>query len=212
MSEIFTNRTEAGQRLAEKLLGLRHTSAQCVVLALPRGGVPVGAAVAKRLEAPLDVLVVRKLGAPGSPELAIGAIATGEVRVWNDDVLRQLRLEENAIEQVVQREMEELQRREMRYRGNREPLAVLNRTVVLVDDGIATGATMKAAVRALRVRKPARIVVAVPVGPPEAFQAFHDLADECILLQAPEHFHAVGQFYDDFSQTTDEEVRACLGG
>lgn len=211
MSELFANRDEAGERLAEQLLFLKEKGPQIVVLALPRGGVPVGAAVARRLEAPLDVLVVRKLGAPGSPELAMGALATGGVKVWNDEVLRQLQLDESAIEAVVQREAEELRRREQRYRGDREPLAVLNRAVLLVDDGIATGATMKAAVRAVRARNPARIVVAVPVGPPDARAEFRELADDCILLRAPEEFHAVGQFYDDFGQTTDDEVRACLG-
>jgi len=180
------------------------------VLALPRGGVPVGFEVARELHAPLDVFVVRKLGLPGHEELAIGALATGGVRVINHDLVRTLRLPETVVEAVTARERGELERRERLYRGDRPPLDVGGRTVILVDDGVATGSSMRAAVVALRQRRPERIVVAVPVGPPETCAALREEADEVICADTPVDFDAVGQSYDDFSQTTDAEVKELL--
>jgi len=181
-----------------------------VVLALPRGGVPVGVEVARELHAPLDVFVVRKLGLPGHEELAMGALATGGVRVINHDLVRSLRLPETVVEAVTAIERRELERRERLYRGDRPPLDVGGRTVILVDDGVATGSSMRAAVVALRQRRPERIVVAVPVGPSETCAALQEEADEVICADTPVDFDAVGQSYDDFSQTTDAEVKELL--
>jgi len=181
-----------------------------VVLALPRGGVPVAFEVARELRAPLDVFVVRKLGLPGHEELAMGALATGGVRVINHDLVRALRLPETIMEAVTARERREMERREHLYRGERPPLDVGGRTVILVDDGVATGSSMRAAVLALRQRRPGRIVVAVPVGPPETCTALQEEADEVICANSPVDFDAVGQSYNNFSQTTDAEVKELL--
>jgi predicted phosphoribosyltransferase len=181
-----------------------------VVLALPRGGVPVGSEVARALGAPLDVFVVRKLGLPAHPELAMGAIASGDVRVLNEDVVRWYRIPESAIEAVTSAERAELERRERTYRDGRAPVSIEDRTVILVDDGLATGSTMRAAVLAVRRLHPARVVVAVPVGARETCEALRDTADEVVCAFVPEPFTAVGLWYADFSQTTDEEVRHLL--
>ncbi len=206
MSARFENRAEAGRVLAEKLL--RYAKRNVVVLALPRGGVPVGVEVAKRLEAPLDIFLVRKLGVPGHKEFAMGAIASGGVFLLNQELVRQLDLSAEDIQQIVDEERYELERREDAYGSNRHALS--GRTVILVDDGLATGLSMKAAVEAVRQHNPARVVVAVPVAPAEAKAQFKNIADEMICVRTPETFFAVGEWYDDFSQTTDEEVRELL--
>jgi putative phosphoribosyl transferase len=182
-----------------------------IVLGLPRGGVPVASEVAKRLRAPLDVFIVRKLGVPGFEELAAGAIASGGVRVLNEDVMRSIPHADETIETVTARETEEMQRREQTYREGRPAPELRDRIAILVDDGLATGATMRAAVKALRQRGASKIVVAVPVGPPDTCHEIEEQADETICLSTPEFFQAVGQYYDDFSQTTDEDVRELLG-
>ena len=205
---LFRDRQDAGARLAEKLEGYAGSSA--VVLGLPRGGVPVAADVAARLGLPLDVFIVRKLGVPGYPELAMGAIATGGVRVMNHAIVRELGIREEAIDAVAKSEAAELERREAAYRGSGAPLDVQDKTVILVDDGLATGATMLAAVRALRARRAGRIVVAVPVGPPETCAMLSEEADEVVCAAAPQPFLAVGNWYEDFAPTSDEEVRALL--
>lgn len=205
----FADRREAGVELASLLLKYRGRN-DVVVLALPRGGVPVAFEVAEALNAPLDVFVVRKLGMPGHPEFAIGAIASGGVRVLSDDVVRGFGIPESAIEAVTRSELAELERREREYRQNRPLLDLRNRVVILVDDGLATGSTMRAAVQAVRAHEPARIVVAAPVGAPDTCARFADIADETICARTPERFSAVGLWYVDFSQTTDEEVRALL--
>jgi predicted phosphoribosyltransferase len=209
MERAFPNRIEAGRQLAEKLdkyVGREDV----IVLGLPRGGVPVAYEVAKRLHAPLDVFVVRKLGVPGFEELAAGAIASGGVRVLNADVMRAIPHADEVIEAVTARETGELERREQIYRGGRPPPELRDRIVILVDDGLATGATMRAAVKALRQRGAAKIVVAVPVGPPDTCREIEEEADETICLSTPAFFQAVGQYYEDFSQTSDEDVRELL--
>lgn len=206
---LFQDRTDAGRELAAKLRNYADRS-DVLVLGLPRGGVPVAAVVAQELNAPLDVFVVRKLGVPYHPELAMGAIATGGVRVLNEDVVRMLNIPDAVIDQVTLRERRELERRERAYRGERPPPDVRGRTVILVDDGLATGSTMRAAVAALREQGPAKIVVAVPVGAPETCAELQHDADEAICAREPEPFHAVGMWYDDFSQTTDDEVHELL--
>jgi predicted phosphoribosyltransferase len=180
------------------------------VLALPRGGVPVGAEVAKALGAPLDVFIVRKLGVPGHEELAMGAIASGGVRVLNRDVLGYARITPQQLDAVAAREERELARREAEYRGNRPPLDVRGRTVIIVDDGLATGSSMRAAVQALRAMEPKRVIVAVPVGAAQTCEEFRGIVDEIVCLRTPEPFEAVGLWYDDFTQTTDAEVHALL--
>ncbi len=209
MEKTFRDRVDAGQQLAEPL-SVYANRADVIVLALPRGGVPVAYQVAKRLHVPLDVFVVRKLGVPGYEELALGAIASGGVRVLNQDVVRILPNAEQIVEAVTANELMEMERRERAYRDDRPPLDVRGCTVILVDDGLATGATMHAAVEALREQKPAKIVVAIPVCAPETCREIQKLADDTVWLFAPEWFHGVGQFYDDFSQTSDEEVRKLL--
>ena len=209
MERAFSNRAEAGRQLAEKL-GKYAGQDNVVVLGLPRGGVPVAYEVAKRLRAPLDVFIVRKLGVPGFEELAAGAIASGGVRVLNQDVVRAIPYAEEAIEAVTARETTELQRREKIYRGGRPAPELHNQIVILVDDGLATGATMRAAVKALRQHDAAKIVVAVPVGPPDTCEEIAQEADEAICLSAPPFFQAVGQYYEDFSQTSDDDVRELL--
>jgi putative phosphoribosyl transferase len=209
MEQAFANRTEAGRLLAEKL-GKYADRDDVIVLGLPRGGVPVACEVAKRLRAPLDVFIVRKLGVPGFEELAAGAIASGGVRVLNEDVMRAIPHADEAIELVSAREKAELQRREELYRQGRGAPEVCNRTIIVVDDGLATGATMRAAVKALRHSGAAKIVVAVPVGPRDTCAEIEELADETTCLRTPEFFQAVGQYYEDFSQTSDAEVRDLL--
>ncbi|MCA1693053.1 MAG: phosphoribosyltransferase [Acidimicrobiales bacterium] len=181
-----------------------------IVLGLPRGGVPVAAEVATGLHAPLDVFVVRKLGVPGHDELAMGAIATGGIRVLNPSIVGRLGITEEDIERVAAREAQELDRRNQAYRAGRPALDVDGKTVVVVDDGLATGSTMRAAVAALRVRSPALVVVAVPVGAPSTCRQLATEADEVVCARMPEGFHAVGQWYDDFSPTTDAEIREVL--
>src|SRR5437867_12584913 len=210
MERAFANRTEAGRLLAEKLVNYAGR-ADVVVLGLPRGGVPVAFEVAQRLGAPLDVFIVRKLGVPGFEELAAGAIASGGVRVLNEDVMRAIPHADQAIEAVTAQQTAELERREEIYREGRPAPELRDWIVILVDDGLATGATMRAAVKALRQRGAAKIVVAVPVGPPDTCHEIEEQADETICLSTPEFFQAVGQYYDDFSQTTDEDVRELLG-
>jgi predicted phosphoribosyltransferase len=183
-----------------------------VVLGLPRGGIPVAFEVAKALKAPLDVFVVRKLGLPGHPELAMGAIASGGMRVLNDDLLRQLHVPASAIDAVARAEQAELERRERAYRGARPPMTLEGRIVILVDDGLATGATMRAAVLAIRRVLPSQIVVAVPVGARETCRALNEVADDVVCALMPERFTAVGVWYDNFEQTTDDEVRRLLSG
>jgi predicted phosphoribosyltransferase len=209
MEASFPNRAEAGRLLAEKLDKYAGRD-DVLVLGLPRGGVPVAYEVAQRLGAPLDVFIVRKLGVPGFEELALGAIASGGVRVLNDDVVRALPNANELIESVTAKEMEELERREQRYRDGRPAPEPRGRIVILVDDGLATGATMRAAVAALRQRGAAKIVVAVPVGAADTCREFEAAVDEAVCVIASEWFQAVGQYYEDFSQITDEEVRELL--
>jgi predicted phosphoribosyltransferase len=207
--ERFRDRSEAGRRLADKLTAYANRP-DVLVLALPRGGVPVAYEIARALGAPLDVFLVRKLGVPGYEELAMGAVATGGVRVLNAEVVDGLRIPDHVIEAVAAGEQQELARRERLYRGDRPAPEVRGRTVIVVDDGLATGATMLAAIRALRAQKPARIVVAVPTGAPETCQQLKAEADDVICAITPEPFHAVGLWYENFSQTTDDEVRDLL--
>lgn len=207
----FRNRTEAGRALAAALTDYTGRS-DVVVLALPRGGVPVASEVASRLPAPLDVFLVRKLGVPGHPELAMGAIASGGIEVLSRDLIRDLQIPAHLVEDVAVRERLELDRRDRLFRGDRQPPAVRGRTVVLVDDGLATGSSMEAAILAVRQIEPAKIVVAVPVGAPETCERLRRLADEVVCLATPSPFSAVGQWYEDFSQTTDDEVRRLLAG
>jgi len=206
---VYRNRTEAGRRLGGALAAYADR-ADVLVLALPRGGVPVGFEVAAALNAPLDVFVVRKLGVPSQEELALGAIATGGVLVLNEDLVLHLNIPSHVIEDIAARERSELERREQAYRDGRQPPETRGRTVILVDDGLATGATMRAAVTALRQSQPKRIIVAVPVAAPESCQELRREADEVICAITPESFHGVGEWYEDFSQTSDEEVRALL--
>ena len=208
----FHNRVDAGQLLGRAVDERLRERTNLIVLALPRGGVPVGYEVARALRVPLDVFIVRKLGVPGHEELAMGAIASGGVRVLNDDVLRHLPVSKNAIEAVAEREQLELERRERLYRGSKPPLDVSGRTVVVVDDGLATGSTMRAAVRALRQMHAETIIVAVPVAAREACEDLRREVDDVICLRMPEPFEAVGLWYEDFTQTTDEEVHALLAG
>lgn len=207
--EPYRDRRHAGAELAARLHHLEGRN-DVVVLALPRGGVPVGYEVARAIGAPLDVFLVRKLGLPDHRELAMGAIASGGVRVLNDEVVSWYRVPQTAIEAVAREEQAELERREREYRAGRTVVPLQGRVVVLVDDGLATGSTMKAAVQAVRAHHPAKIVVAVPVGSPDTCQEFADISDEIVCARAPERFAAVGQWYRDFSQTTDEEVRDLL--
>jgi putative phosphoribosyl transferase len=206
---LYRDRMEAGRRLAEKLQAYAGRP-DVVVLALPRGGVLVAYEVARSLHAPLDVFLVRKLGVPGHEELAMGAIATGGVRVLNEDVLRMLPIPEHVIDAVAAEEERELERRERQYRDSRPPADVRGKTVILIDDGLATGSTMRAGLAALRRRGPARLIVAVPVGAAQTCHEFQDEADEAICAAMPEPFYAVGHWYGDFEQTSDEEVRALL--
>jgi predicted phosphoribosyltransferase len=205
----FRDRTEAGRLLATRLAAYANRP-DVIVLALPRGGMPVAYEVARALGAPLDVFIVRKLGVPGYEELAMGAVATGGVRVLNDQVVSGLRIPDYVIDAVAAWEQQELARREQLYRGDRPPPDVRGRTVILVDDGLATGATMHAAIKALRQQEPAHIVVAVPTASLETCNELRSEVDDIICAITPEPFYAVGLWYEDFSQTTDEEVRELL--
>jgi predicted phosphoribosyltransferase len=209
MTVPFRDRRDAGRRLAAKLTAYTDRP-DVLVLALPRGGVPVAYEVAQALRAPLDVFLVRKLGVPGHEELAMGAIATGGVLVLNDEVVQGLRIPPHVIEAVAAQEQQELARRERLYRSDRPPPEVSGRTVILIDDGLATGATMRAAAAALRQQQPARLVIAVPIAAPSTCEELRDEADEIICAVTPEPFYAVGLWYEDFSPTTDEEVRDLL--
>ena len=205
----FRDRTEAGRLLAERLRGYAGRD-DVVVLALPRGGVPVAYEVAKELGVPLGVFVVRKLGVPGYEELAMGAIASGGVVVLDERLVRRLGIGRTQLEDAIAREAQELERREDAYDGRRGPPKLEGKTVILVDDGLATGSTMRAAARAVRELKPDRVVVAVPVAAAETCDEFRDVVDEVVCQVTPTPFHAVGLWYDDFSQTSDDEVRELL--
>jgi predicted phosphoribosyltransferase len=205
----FSDRTDAGRYLATKLDAYQGR-ADLLVLALPRGGVPVGFEVARALHAPLDVFIVRKLGVPGHEELAIGAIASGGAKVLDHYLIRELGITDDELSRVIEREGRELERREGEYRGNRPPVSVKGHTVILVDDGLATGYTMRAAVAALKLEGAAQTVVAVPVAPPETCDSFRAEVDEIVCATTPEPFLAVGLWYRDFSQTTDDEVSELL--
>lgn len=202
----FRDRRSAGQLLARQLDAYAHRS-DVVVLGLPRGGVPVAFEVADALDAPLDVFVVRKLGVPFQPELAMGAIASGGVKVLNDDVVAMANITPDIVARAVSAEERELERREHLYRNGRPPLALTGKIVILTDDGLATGSTMRAAVAAVRRLQPARVIVAVPVGAKESCRLLEETADDVICLQVPDPFSAVGMWYEDFSQTSDDEVR-----
>ena len=205
----FRNRIDAGQQLASRLEEFVDRS-DVLVLALPRGGVPVASEVARHLGAPLDVFLVRKIGVPGHPELAMGAIAEGGIEVLSDHLIRDLGIAPSAVQQVAARERLELDRRDALYRGGRRPPAIRDRTVILVDDGLATGSSMQAAIVALRTHAPARIIVAVPVGARETCERLARLADDVVCVSMPEPMDAVGLWYEDFSQTSDDEVRRLL--
>jgi predicted phosphoribosyltransferase len=207
--EPYIDRREAGADLASRLSHYKGRR-DIVVLALPRGGVPVAYEVARALEAPLDVFLVRKLGVPGHRELAMGAIASGGVQVLNDDVVRWYGISDKDIAEVAREEQQELERRERAYRGGRPPLELTNRAVLLVDDGLATGSTMKAAVQAVRARRPSRIVVAVPVGAADTCREFSSVADETVCARTPDPFSAVGLWYRDFTPTSDAQVKELL--
>lgn len=209
MSLPFLDRRDAGRQLALKLRAYSGHD-DVIILALPRGGVPVGYEVAKELGAPLDVFVVRKLGVPGHEELAMGAIASGGVRVLNEDIVKSLHISNVIIDRITAREEEELARREMQYRHGRPAPDLLGRTVILVDDGLATGSTMRAAVAAVRKQDPTRVIVAVPTAAPSTCSELRREVDEIVCAETPEPFYAVGAWYEDFSQTSDEEIHTLL--
>lgn len=209
MTPQFQNRTQAGELLATKLTAYAKRP-DAIVLGLPRGGVPVAFEVAKTLNVPLDIILVRKLGAPAQPELAMGAIATGGVLVLNDEVVNWLGIPQAEIDAVAQREMQELERRDRLYRGNRPLPHVENRTVILVDDGIATGSTLRAAIAALRQQQPQQIIVAVPIAPASVCQQLRSQADDVVCAIEVEQLSAISLWYEEFTQTSDEEVRALL--
>ena len=206
---LFRDRADAGRQLLSKL-GTYKGRPDVLVLGLPRGGIPVGYEVARGLGAPLDVFVVRKLGVPGQEELAMGAIASGGVRILNQDIVQAMAIPAHVIDSVTSTEVQELARRERLYRGDRPAPDVMGRTVILVDDGLATGATMRAAVAALRRMKPKRIVIAVPIAAVPTRREFAGEVDEIVCLHTPEPFFSVGFWYDDFSQTTDDQIRDLL--
>jgi predicted phosphoribosyltransferase len=209
MAARFRDRADAGRRLAAELSAYEHDP-DVRVFALPRGGVPVAYEVARALRAPLDVFIVRKLGLPWHEELAMGAIASGGITVLDRDLVRRAGVSDEQVRRVAEAERRELERRERLYRGDRPLPEIAGRTVILVDDGLATGATMRAAVEAVRQEGPKRVVVAVPVAAPETCDAFRDVVDETVCAVTPERFHAVGLWYEDFAQTTDEEVHDLL--
>jgi putative phosphoribosyl transferase len=206
---IFANRQEAGRRLAAELSDLVGRD-DVVVLGLPRGGVPVAYEVARSLGAPLDVFVVRKVGAPRQPELALGAVASGGAVVWNDEIVRHIGINRDRLASLVAAEREVVEERDQSYRGERGPLDVEHRTAVVVDDGLATGATMRAALAALRARNVGSLIVGVPVAPAEAIEDLEGQADRVAVVATPDNFVAVGAWYDDFHQVTDDEVRQLL--
>lgn len=206
---LFTNRTHAGKELAKALTAYIDYP-DSIVLALPRGGVPIAFEIAKVLHAPLDVFIVRKLGAPGQPELAMGAIASGGLRVMNDDILGMLRVSEATITATVAEEQQELERRERLYRGDRPPVKIAGKTVIVVDDGVATGATMRAAIRALKAQQPVRLIVAIPTAAVDTCNVLRQEVDDVVCLATPEPYIAVGRWYRDFAQTSDAEVQALL--
>jgi putative phosphoribosyl transferase len=203
---MFTDRKQAGQELAAALMGLRPESP--VVLAIPRGGVPVAFEAARALDAPLDILVARKLGAPGQHELGLGAIVDGDhpQSVLNEEIIRELGVSPEYIKAEMEKELQEIRRRQNAYRKGRAPVNVAGRTVILIDDGIATGGSIRAALRGVRRLGPKKLVLAVPVAPPETIELLRPEADEIVCLETPEFFLAIGEFYEDFSQTSDEEV------
>ena len=206
---LFRDRRDAGRKLAHELSAYANRS-DVIVLALPRGGVPVAYEVAQALHVPMDVFIVRKMGLPGHEELAFGAIASGGVLVLNEDVVQGFNVPSEVIDAVAQRELRELQRRERAYRGDRPAPHIQANTVILIDDGLATGASMRAAVRGLRAQNPARIIVAVPTAAMQTCEALEPEVDDILCATTPEPFYGVGRWYDDFSQTTDEEVHALL--
>lgn len=205
---MFADRQQAGKLLGQRLLEFQATAP--VVLALPRGGLPIGRAVAEALGAPLDVVVARKIGAPGNPEFAIGAVTARGHRVLNEHALRQVMLPPGYLEHEAEAQRKVAEAREQRYRGVRAPVDLRGRTAILVDDGIATGMTMRAAIADVRAQRPDQVVVAAPVMPPDTFDDMQRLADHVVALMVPPDFYAVGQFYSDFTQVTDEEAEACL--
>ncbi len=207
---LFDDRRDAGRRLAARLAAFRKEAP--AVLALPRGGVPVGYEIARALAAPLDVIVVRKLGAPGDPELGIGAVADGDspLGVWNQEMVRTLAVPRDYLDREVAAQLAEIHRRQALYRGGRARVPIAGRTAIVVDDGLATGSTMRAALRSVRRADPARLVLAVPVAPPDTLSALATEVDETVCLATPDPFGAVGFFYRDFAQTTDEEVTRLL--
>jgi len=209
MAVPFRDRYDAGRKLATKLRAYDNRP-DTLVLGLPRGGVPVAYEVAKAIDAPLDIFLVRKLGVPGHEELAMGAIASGGMRVLSEETVRALRISRDQLQAVVDRELRELGRREKLYRGDRPPPDVRNRVVILVDDGLATGSSMRAAAEALRQQGPKRIVVAVPISAHSTCADFRDVVDETVCALTPEPFYAVGLWYEDFSPTSDDEVRELL--
>ncbi|NET02439.1 MAG: phosphoribosyltransferase [Sphaerospermopsis sp. SIO1G2] len=205
----FHNRTEAGKMLAQSLIAYANYQ-DLLVLALPRGGVPVAFEVAKFLNAPLDVCIVRKLGVPGNKELAMGAIAFGDIGVLNYDVINTLRIDQEIINTVASEELEELKRRDFRYRGDAPPININNKTVILIDDGIATGSTISAAITLIKQQQPTKLILAIPIAPATTLENLKLVVDEIVCLQTPEVMSAIGLWYEDFSQTTDEEVSKLL--
>ena len=202
---LYKDRVDAGKRLAKELSKYANRS-DVLILALPRGGVPVAFEVAKELNVKMDVFIVRKLGVPGNEELAMGAISSDNIRVLNEDVVRSFQIPERVINMVAENELRELERRERAYRGDRPKPEISGSTVILIDDGLATGATMRAAAAAIKIKNPAKIVVAVPTGAPDTCELFRREVDEVICVATPEPFYGVGAWYGNFSQTTDEEV------
>jgi len=202
---LFKDRLDAGRKLAKKLSKYANRS-DILILGLPRGGVPVAFEVAKELNVKMDVFVVRKLGVPENEELAMGAIASDNIIVLNEDVVRSFQISKQSIDAVAARELRELERREYIFRGKRPKLSISDSTVILIDDGLATGATMNAATAAVKTKNPTKIVIAVPTGAPDTCRSFEGKVDEVICVATPEPFYAVGAWYEDFSQTTDEEV------
>ena len=210
MSQKFLNRIQAGQMLAQKLQAYKNHE-DVLVLALPRGGVPVAFEVATHLNVPLDICIVRKLGVPGHKELAMGAIAAENIIVLNQDIIDSLGIDQEQISQVINQELQELRRRDQVYRGHQPPVNVHNKIVILIDDGIATGATIRAAIAILRQQQPRKIIVAVPIASLSICKEFRLEVDDVVCLQSPEFMSAIGWWYEDFTQTTDQEVRTLLG-
>jgi putative phosphoribosyl transferase len=202
---LFNDRADAGKKLAKKLSEYANRS-DVIILSLPRGGVPVAFEVAKELNVKMDVFIVRKLGVPGNEELAMGAIASDNIRVLNEDVIRSFQIPQSVIDEVAVNELRELERRERLYRGNRPKPDISGSTVILIDDGLATGATMRAAAAAVKTKNPAKIVIAVPTAASDTCSAFENEVDKTICVATPEPFYGVGAWYEDFSQTTDKEV------